>query len=436
MGQRSDRMFQEQYVGADDRNKRNRGENGEMENQQKNRRDLTRLQRWRILQEKLYKMVSVGIIDDLINRSYDIITTVALLINLAVAFANTFTPLHDRYGGVFEVVEAVTVFIFAVDYVLRLLTARCLFPKVSEGRAVLKYIFSFSGIVDLLSFLPYYLPVLFPSGAAVFRLFRVVRILRLFRINAYYDSLNVITEILASKKQQLFSSVFIILVLMMAGSLCMYSLENEAQPEVFENAFSGIWWACSTLLTVGYGDIYPITFWGKTIGMVITFLGVGMVAIPTGIISAGFVEQYTRLKRIDEVKEEADLDFIGVTIDKEDKWCGKQIRDLQLPVGMIIAAIQRGQTTVMPRGDTTLRSGDQVILGAERGKGSHSIDIKEIVLGPEHAWVGRAIKGLNISRQTFVILVKRRGKAMIPRGNFVFMEGDMVVLLTTLDSEE
>lgn len=117
---------------------------------------------------------------------------------------------------------------------------------------------------------------------------RIIRIFRLFRINAYYDSLNVITEVIVGKKQQLLSSVFIILILMISSSLCMYSLENKAQPEVFTNAFSGIWWAASTLLTVGYGDIYPVTTMGKIFGIFIAFLGVGMVAIPTGIISAGF----------------------------------------------------------------------------------------------------------------------------------------------------
>ena len=93
---------------------------------------------------------------------------------------------------------------------------------MKEWRAVCKYVFSFSVIVDLLSFLPYYLPVFFPSGAVAFRMFRVVRIFRLFRINAYYDSLNVITQVLASKAQQLLSSVFIILVLMIASSLCTH----------------------------------------------------------------------------------------------------------------------------------------------------------------------------------------------------------------------
>ena len=111
------------------------------------------------------------------------------------------------------------------------------------------------------------MPVFFPAGTTAFRLLRIARIFRLFRINAYYDSISVITAVIRGKQQQLISSVFIILVLMLAPSLCMYSLEHEAQPDVFQNAFSGIWWAASTLLTVGYGDIYPITLMGKIFGI-------------------------------------------------------------------------------------------------------------------------------------------------------------------------
>ena len=90
----------------------------------------------------------------------------------------------------------------------------------------------------------------------------------------------------------------------------MYSLEHEAQPEVFKNAFSGIWWSVSTLLTVGYGDIYPVTVLGKMFSIIITFLGVGMVAIPTGILSAGFVEQYSLIKKSTDYLMEKELKFI------------------------------------------------------------------------------------------------------------------------------
>ena len=209
----------------------------------------------RTAREQIFNMVSVGVIDEPLNQAYDIVSTAALLINLAASVLITFDSFEAKYAGELRMIEAVTVFLFAVDYVLRVCTAKYLYKDRAERQAVLRYIFSAAGIIDLLSFLPYYLPVFFPTGAAAFRMFRVARILRLFRINAYYDSLNVITEVIMRKRQQLMSSVFIILVLMVASSLFMYSIEHEAQPDVFKNAFSGIWWAASSLLTAGYGDI-------------------------------------------------------------------------------------------------------------------------------------------------------------------------------------
>ena len=171
-----------------------------------------------LLRYHTFRMVSVGVVDEPINQAYDVISTVALIVNLLVMILNTFDNLADKYGDLFEILEQITVFFFAMDYFLRLYTAKYLYPEFSTWKATFRYIISFAGIIDLLSFLPFYLPVFFPSGAAVFRMFRVARIMRLFRINAYYDSLNVITEVLYSKKQQLLSSVFIIIVLMIASS--------------------------------------------------------------------------------------------------------------------------------------------------------------------------------------------------------------------------
>ena len=185
--------------------------------------------------EKLFRMVSVGVIDEPVNQAYDIISTGALLLNLAASILLTFDHISKCYGGLLLLLESATVLFFGIDYVLRLITANYLYPDSNERDSLIRY-----------------LPVFFPAGLAVFRMFRVVRIFRLFRINAYYDSLNVITEVIVSKKQQLLSSVFIILTLMLASSLCMYSLEHEAQPDVFRNAFSGIWWSAATLFTVGY----------------------------------------------------------------------------------------------------------------------------------------------------------------------------------------
>lgn len=378
--------------------------------------------------KRLYEIVEIGVSDDALSRGYDFFSAAVLLVNIAVLFLSTIDSVSVRYGSAFDVIEAVTVFFFLIDFLLRFSCADYKYPEKTHGAACLRYLFSFTGLVDLFSFLPYYLPVFFPQGVVAFRLFRLIRIFRLFRINAYYDALNVITGVLKAKRQQLISSVFIILVLMLAASLCMYSLEHEAQPDVFKNAFSGIWWAVSTLLTVGYGDIYPITAWGKFFSIVLTFLGVGLVAIPTGIISAGFVEQYAALKRKAEVIEEDDLNFIKIGLDAEDVWTGRTVRELNLPGGVILAAIRRGADMIVPRGNTRLLKGDVLILGAEPLSDDQHIDLQEIVLGPHSKWIGQRLKDLDLSRQTMIVTVKRGGRVLFPNGGMEFKEGDTVIL--------
>lgn len=379
---------------------------------------------------RVYEIVEIGAAGDLLSRAYDLFYTLTIILNLTATILDTYDALHAKYGTLFALIEFVTVTAFAVDYVLRIYTADFKYRGLSRGKAAWKYAVSFGGIVDIISFLPVYLPFFFPSGAAAFRLVRVIRIFRLFRINAYYDSLNVITSVLSSKKNQLISSVSIILVLMLASSLCMYSLENEAQPDVFSNAFSGIWWAASTLLTVGYGDIYPVTTMGRILGIVITFLGVGMVAIPTGIISAGFVEQDTRLKRLSEQASEYDLHFIKVQLQGNDPWVGKKIRALGLPSGVIIAAIQRRKEVVIPKGDVVLEDGDILVIGAEFFKDDWHVELKEVHLRRHSPWNNMAIRDLDISRQTLIVLIKRRGTMLIPNGDMILREGDTVLLYT------
>ena len=354
------------------------------------------------LRQRVFKMVSVGVVDDRINQGYDAISTGLLLLNLIGAFAGTFDSYAAKYGVLLHHIESVTVAFFALDYVLRMYTAPCLYPDEHGARPYMRYALSGAGIIDLMSFLPYYLPMFFPAG----------------------------TDVIVGKSQQLLSSVFIIFVLMLASSLAMYSIEHEAQPDVFKNAFSGIWWSVSTLLTVGYGDIYPITPLGKAFGILITFLGVGMVAIPTGIISAGFVEQYSRLQRISDYAKEENLHFVKIELSSADDWNGKQIMDLHLPHGMIVAVIQRGRDIIVPRGDVVLKTGDKLVLGAEALKGDHPVNLKEITLLKNHDWNDTAIKDLDISRQTYIVMVRRDGVAIVPSGSLVLRQGDVVILYT------
>ena len=133
--------------------------------------------------KRIFDIIQIGNDNDWPSRMFDAVCIVMILCNLFIAIFETFDS-SQPYLQVLEVLELVTVIGFTIEYILRIWTAEYLYPSLSRGKAVYRYITSFNGIVDLLSCAPYYLPVFFPSGAVAFWIFRVVRIFRLFRINA------------------------------------------------------------------------------------------------------------------------------------------------------------------------------------------------------------------------------------------------------------
>ena len=310
------------------------------------------------MKEKIFNIIQIGDKSNHISRAFDIFITVTIISNIAVTFMETFSQLSP-FSGIFTMIEYITVLIFCIEYILRIWTADFLYPESSKGRARFKFLFSFDGVVDLLTIIPAF----FLSGFVIFRMLRVARIFHLFRLNAKYDSFNVITTVLYEKRNQIISSVFIVLVLMLASSLCMYSVEHNAQPEVFRNAFSGIWWSMSTLLTVGYGDIYPITTLGRIMAICIAYLGVGVVAIPTGIISAGFVEQYQRKSNISDLKDMDIREIAEVFVDRT--YAGKTVKELEEAHHITIYLVLRDDLSVLPKENTILRLNDIMIIRTE-----------------------------------------------------------------------
>ena len=278
--------------------------------------------------------------------------------NILVTFLQTFDELTFLFPA-FHVIEVITILIFCVEYILRIWTADYLYPDKSEFRSRLRFLISFDGIIDLLTILPFF----FLSGMVIFRMLRVARIFHLFRLNARYDSFNVITTVLYEKRNQIISSVFIVLILMLASSLCMYSVEHDSQPEVFRNAFSGIWWSMSTLLTVGYGDIYPITTLGRIMAICIAYLGVGAVAIPTGIISAGFVEQYQRKSSLSNIKAADIHEIAEIFVDK--RFAGKSVEEMEAAEQVTIFLILREDLSILPQKDTMLKINDIIVIRGE-----------------------------------------------------------------------
>lgn len=305
--------------------------------------------------KRIFDIIQIGKREDFVSRAFDLFIVMVIFVNIAVLFIETFEGA-SAYADALRMVEMLTIIIFGMEYLLRIWTAEYLYPEKTRGKAILRFLVSFDGIVDLCTILPFF----FLSGFIALRMLRVVRIFHLFRINAYYDSFNVITSVLSEKKNQIISSVFIILVLMMASSLCMYSAEHEVQPEVFQNAFSGIWWSMSTILTVGYGDIYPVTILGRMMAIVISFLGVGAVAIPTGIISAGFVEQYTQLQNQNNTGGNV-RGTVSVTVDDTSPFAGKTVKSAETKYRIDIVAFIRNGAVIVPVDSVEIIAGDVLI---------------------------------------------------------------------------
>ncbi len=241
------------------------------------------------LKHRIYNLIRDDDENTLAANIFDGVIIFFIVINVAMVIAETFA-LPPIVQTVFGYLEIVSVVIFTVEYLLRAWTADLKFSTLPSHKARIKHVFSFMAIIDLLAIVPFYIPFLIPIDLRVLRTLRLTRLLRLLKVNRYTSAISTIGLVFKRKAAQLFSSVFIVSLLMIIAAVLMYNVENAAQPDKFDNAFSALWWAIATLTTVGYGDIYPITALGKLLSSVIAILGIGLVAVPTGIISAGFME--------------------------------------------------------------------------------------------------------------------------------------------------
>ena len=303
--------------------------------------------------KRIFELIQIGNKNDILSRLFDVFIVLVIFLNITIMFLNTFDSLRP-YAGVLGILEGITVFFFCVEYILRIWTADLLYPELSPGEAVLKFLVSFDGVIDLLTILPFF----FLTGFVALRLLRVVRIFHLFRLNAQYDSFNVIKNVIYKKRNQIISSVFIIIILMLASSISIYSVEHPVQPDVYKNAFSGMWWSLSTIFTVGYGDIYPITLLGRGLAIIITFLGVGVVAIPTGIISAGFVEEYSKMQRNSALRK---VKTSVIMVEREHEYIGMTVDEIEEAEDFDIIALVRDGNVSMPMGNIRLQINDTII---------------------------------------------------------------------------
>ena len=217
-----------------------------------------------------------------------------IVLNVLTLILESYKELNDNYGLFFYSFEIFSVAIFTIEYLLRIWVS----DKTKEDKKErLNFAFSTLGIIDLIAIIPFYLPFIFPFDLRIVRILRLFRLLRIFKLSRYSKSLKTIQYIFRETKAELSITVFVTFVLMILSSTLMYYIEHDAQPEKFASIGDAVWWAVATLTTVGYGDVYPVTALGKILSGIIALIGIGFVALPTGIISSAFIEKIQAEKK-------------------------------------------------------------------------------------------------------------------------------------------
>lgn len=248
------------------------------------------------VRRRIYEIVEVAALGDRASRVFDIFILSLIGLNVAALVLETVDPVYQKCPALFRVFEVVSVAIFSVEYLLRLWSCTTSGRRAHPVLGRLRFSVSFMGLVDLLAVLPFYLPFL----GVDLRFLRAVRLLRIFRVaklGRYSTAVQTFGRVFKAKKEELFASAFILLLLLLTSSCLLYFVEHEAQPEAFSSIPQAMWWGVATLTTVGYGDIYPITPWGKFFAAAVSILGIGVFALPTGILAVGFVEEMQNRKK-------------------------------------------------------------------------------------------------------------------------------------------
>jgi len=211
---------------------------------------------------------------------------ILIFLNIIAIIIDSFNGIHENVKLFLHWFEIFSIAIFTVEYILRLISSPAKYKK--RNLSYLIYVFSFMGIVDLLSILPFYFSFLIVSDLRFLRVFRLLRIFKLFR---HFEALDTLNNVIKNEKNKLIMAFSVLLVLLIFASSAMYYIENHYQPDQFTNIISTFWWAVATLTTIGYGDVYPVTAIGRFLAGLISILGIGIIALPSGIISAGLIKE-------------------------------------------------------------------------------------------------------------------------------------------------
>jgi len=215
---------------------------------------------------------------------------VLILLNVIAVILESVATIHDRFRVIFHWFEIISVLVFSIEYLVRIVvcTESARYRNPITGR--IKYSLTPLALLDLFAILPFYLTFI-TVDLRILRILRVLRILRILKLAHYSAALRTFGNVLSAKKAELVLTLFFLVIMLIVSSAFMFYAEKDAQPDVFSSIPMAMWWGITTLTTVGYGDAYPITFVGRLLGSFIAIIGIGMFALPAGILSSGLLEE-------------------------------------------------------------------------------------------------------------------------------------------------
>jgi voltage-gated potassium channel len=240
-----------------------------------------------MLKKRVFEIVEKAEEGDIPSTVFDVSIIVLIVLNIIAVTAASFDTFANAHSLMLHRFEIVSIIIFTVEYLFRLWTSVYKFPN--SKIPYIRYIFSAGAVIDLLAILPFYLPFVTRLDLRFLRVLRLLRMFRIFKLGRYSESMAIIGRVLKKEKEKLITTVILTVIMIFVASTIMYYVESPAQPEVFRNIIETTWWSIATFTTIWLGDVYPITVAGKICGGIISLLGIMLIALPSGIISSGFM---------------------------------------------------------------------------------------------------------------------------------------------------
>lgn len=262
------------------------------------------------MKERVYLALEDPLAARPLGKALGIALIVLIVLNaLLVGVPDTW--MAGQASAALFVFSVISTAVFGVEYCCRLWIADMVYPDRTPARARLRYAFSLMGIIDFLAFVPALFLYFVPASSALNDAIRIIRLVRLIKISRYMRGLRSIARVFTKHHREIVAAFMVLALLAVASSVLMFEAEHDAQPETFDSILTGLYWAMTTMTSTGYGDIVPITPMGRLVGFITMVLSIGVVAIPAGIFSAGFVEEF----RSQRAQDPADLPDLVEVLD-------------------------------------------------------------------------------------------------------------------------